>query len=384
MGQAGRETLLHLLDISEADGGVNWPARAGLVVALLFSVGSAVIITLPDLDPTSRFECLTLSGIAASMFAIEYVWRLWRAPRLNPGDAKVRRHYAFSFLGFVDLASAAPLIGLAVPETRDVLLLAQLLTLFKLARLAPGLSLVGRVMKNEARALAAALLVMVVLLVIVSGTMYLLERHAQPLVFSSIPKALWWGVVTMATVGYGDMTPITPIGRIFGGFVMLLGIAMFAVPAGILATGFAGEIRRRDFVVTWKAVAMVPLFAGLDATRIAAIARLLKPQIVPARQTIVRLGEPADAMFFVMDGEVEVEISPQPVRLGKGQFFGEIGLVLDTTRTATVTALTECRLLALDRVDFTRLMTKHPELKARITSVAEARLRRGPVKPADG
>lgn len=383
MGQAGREALLHLLDISEADGGVNWPARAGLVVALLFSVASAAVITLPDLDPAARVECVALSAIAASMFAIEYAWRLWRAPRLNPGDAKARRRYAVSFLGLVDLAAAAPLIGLAIPDVRDLLLLAQLVTLFKLARLAPGLALVGTVMKHEARALAAALLVMVVLLVMVSGTMYLLERHAQPEVFSSIPKALWWGVVTMATVGYGDMTPITPVGRLFGGFVMLLGIAMFAVPAGILATGFAGEIRRRDFVVTWKAVAMVPLFAGLDATRIAAIARQLKPQIVPARQTIVRLGEPADAMFFVMDGEVEVEISPQPVRLGKGQFFGEIGLVLDTTRTATVTALTECRLLALDRADFNRLMAKHPELKARITAVAEARLR-GTARPAEG
>jgi voltage-gated potassium channel len=231
------------------------------------------------------------------------------------------------------------------------------------------------VLKSEWRALAAALLVMLVLLVISSGIMYLLERHAQPTVFTSIPRALWWGIVTMATVGYGDMTPVTGIGRLFGGMVMLLGIAMFAVPAGILATGFAAEIRRRDFVVTWNAVAKVPLFSGLDATRIAAIARLLKPQIVPERQAIVRRGEPADAMFFVMDGEVEVEIDP-PVRLGKGQFFGEIGLLLDTTRNATVTALHECRLLVLDRADFDRLMHQHPDLKARIEKIAAERIKR--------
>jgi voltage-gated potassium channel len=216
---------------------------------------------------------------------------------------------------------------------------------------------------------------MLVLLVIASGTMYLLERHAQPTVFTSIPKALWWGIVTMATVGYGDMTPITPLGRLFGGFVMLLGIAMFAVPAGILATGFAAEIRRRDFVVTWNAVAKVPLFAGLDATRIAAIARLLKPQIVPERQAIVRRGEPADAMFFIMQGDVEVEVEP-PVRLGKGQFFGEIGLLFDTTRNATVAALNECRLLVLDRADFDRLMAQHPDLKARIEKIAADRVKR--------
>jgi voltage-gated potassium channel len=280
-----------------------------------------------------------------------------------------------SFIGIVDLLSAAPLLGLVIPELADDLLICQLLALFKLSRLTPALSLVATVLKSEWRALAAALLVMLVLLVIASGVMYLLERNAQPTVFTSIPRALWWGIVTMATVGYGDMTPVTPVGRFFGGCVMLLGIAMFAVPAGILATGFATEIRRRDFVVTWNAVARVPLFAGLDATRIAAIARLLKPQIVPERQAIVRRGEPADAMFFLMDGAVEVEIEP-PVRLSKGQFFGEVGLLLDTTRNATVSALTECRLLVLDRADFIRLMTQHPDLKARIEKTAAERMKK--------
>jgi voltage-gated potassium channel len=279
-----------------------------------------------------------------------------------------------SFIGIVDLLSAAPLLGLVIPELADTLLIGQLLSLFKLSRLTPALSLVATVLKSEWRALAAALLVLLVLLVIASGVMYLLERGAQPTVFSSIPRSLWWGIVTMATVGYGDMTPVTPFGRLFGGMVMLLGIAMFAVPAGILATGFATEIRRRDFVVTWNAVARVPLFAGLDATRIAAIARLLKPQIVPQRQVVVRRGEPADAMFFIMDGEVEVEIEP-PVRLNKGQFFGEVGLLLDTTRNATVAALSECRLLVLDRADFQRLMAQHPDLKARIEAIAAERKR---------
>jgi CRP-like cAMP-binding protein len=120
----------------------------------------------------------------------------------------------------------------------------------------------------------------------------------------------------------------------------------------------------------------VPLFAGLDATRIAAIARLLKPQIVPERQAIVRRGEPADAMFFIMDGAVAVEIEPEPVRLGKGQFFGEIGLLLDTTRTATVTALTESRLLVLERGDFDRLMAEHPDLKSRIEKTAAERVKK--------
>jgi voltage-gated potassium channel len=375
MGEDGRSKLLHLLDINARDGQVNWPARVGLVFAILLSVGSASIITLPDLPGFERFDCHVAAAIAGVMFLAEYFWRVWRAPLLDPDLPHARRRYIVSFLGIVDLLSAAPLLGLVVPDLADTLLIGQLLALFKLARLTPALSLVATVLRSEWRALAAALLVMLVLLVIASGIMYLLERSAQPTVFTSIPRALWWGIVTMATVGYGDMTPVTAFGRLFGGFVMLLGIAMFAVPAGILATGFAAEIRRRDFVVTWNAVARVPLFAGLDATRIAAIARLLKPQIVPARQVVVRRGEPADAMFFIMEGEVEVEIEP-PVKLAKGQFFGEVGLLLDTTRNATVAALSECRLLVLDRADFQRLMHQHPDLKARIEAIAAERMKR--------
>jgi voltage-gated potassium channel len=155
---------------------------------------------------------------------------------------------------------------------------------------------------------------------------------------------------------------------------MVIGIALFAVPAGILATGFANEIRKRDFVVTWQTVANVPIFAGLDAARIAEIARLLKRQVVPAQFVVVRRGDPADAMFFIMAGEVQVDIAPTPVRLAKGQYFGEIGLIRDTMRTATVTTLTECQLLSLDVADFRRLLENNPGLKAAITRTAEERL----------
>ncbi len=157
------------------------------------------------------------------------------------------------------------------------------------------------VLRHERRTLLAALLVMLVVLGLASAVMFALEREAQPDVFASIPHALWGAIVTMATVGYGDMAPVTPAGRVFGGVVMILGIAMFAVPAGILATGFAQELRRRDRVVTWHTVARVPLFAALDAASIAEIARLLRRQLVPARYAIVRRGEPAEAMWDVAD-----------------------------------------------------------------------------------
>jgi voltage-gated potassium channel len=147
------------------------------------------------------------------------------------------------------------------------------------------------------------------------------------------------------------------------------------VPAGILASGFAGELRRRDFIVTWETVAQVPLFGQLDASRIAAIARLLHPQIIPAHHVVVRRGEPADAMYFIMEGEVEIDLHPTPVYLKKGQHFGEIALLKKTSRTATVTTTTECRLLTLEAHDFHRLMAQHPDLASAIARITEERLR---------
>ena len=229
---------------------------------------------------------------------------------------------------------------------------------------------------------------MLVLLVLTSTVIYMLENDAQPQLFSSIPASLWWSIVTIASVGYGDMVPVTVFGRLFAGFTMLLGIAMFAVPAGILATGFAAEIRRRDFVVTWNTVAKVPLFAGLDASGIAAIARLLKPAIAPAHYAIVRRGEPATAMYFIMSGEVEVDVQPHPVHLRGGQFFGEIALLKEGLRTATVTAATETQLLALEASDFRKLTDQYPDLREKIARIAESRLgdagRPAPPPPTTG
>ena len=125
------------------------------------------------------------------------------------------------------------------------------------------------------------------------------------------------------------------------------------------------------------------LFAGLDAARIGEIARLLKRQVVPANHTVVRRGEPADSMFFIMSGELEVDVQPRPRRLGRGQYFGEIGLLYDTVRTATVTTVTECDLLALSVADFRLLLDAHPDLKLAIAKVAEQRLSASASGPSD-
>ena len=350
----------------------------GAIILLITLVLAAVLVrsvpTTGD-DVADAAEAVWFG--CALVLSLEYLARIWTAPaapthRYSASEARLR--YVTSFLGVVDLASAAAYwLDITDVVSQEVAEVVSLFALCKAVRFLPGLHVLVAVFKTEARALVSALVALLIVLVITSGIMFLLERGAQPEVFTSIPTAMWWGIVTIASVGYGDMTPITIWGRIMGGLTIIIGLSTVAVPVGILATGFYRELRKHDFIVTWKTVADVPLFKGLDASRIAEIARMLKPQVVPERQTVVRRGEPAGAMFFILEGEVEVDVQPAPVRLGKGQYFGEVALIRDIQRTATVTTTMDSSLLALDVSDFRRLMAQYPDIKESIERVAAER-----------
>jgi voltage-gated potassium channel len=382
-----RAYLYDLLEETEHTSAIENTIKLLLVAAIVTTVAAVALETLPSVNERYARLFTAIEIGAMSLFTIEYLLRWWIAPEREATGAaepwRSRLHYAVSPYGLIDLLAILPFyIDLFVPGNPDWLRVLRLLRLLKMARYAPGLSLFVAVIRNESRPLLAAFLVMAVLLVGESGVMFILEREAQPKAFASVPHTMWWAIVTMATVGYGDVVPLTPLGKLFGGIVMIVGIAMFAVPAGILATGFAAEIRKRDFVVTWHTVAKMPLFSHLEASRIAEITGLLKRQVVPTHSVIVQRGEPADSMFFIMAGEVEVDVQPHPVRLGPGQYFGEIALLRDTVRTATVRARKETQLLALDAADFRRLLESHPELKASIAEVAERRIAEAHLDPA--
>src|SRR5207244_2083084 len=196
----------------------------------------------------------------------------------------------------------------------------------------------------------------------------------QPDAFGSIPAALWWAIVTMTTTGYGDVIPQTVLGRMLSGIVMVSGILVIALWAGILATGYFEETRRREFLRTWDLVAKVPFFHDVGAAAIADVAQLLRPRDYSAGATIVRRGERGDCMYFVAAGEVEVRVSPEAIRLGSGDFFGELALLTGDPRNATVVAARPSTLLRLDIVDFRHLLGRQPELARIIRAAADRRL----------
>src|SRR5439155_5144615 len=180
--------------------------------------------------------------------------------------------------------------------------------------------------------------------------------------------------VTMTTTGYGDVVPHTIAGRALSGVVMVGGILIFALWTGILVNTYAEELRRREFLRTWELVAKVPFFHNIGASLIAEVARLLRPRDFPAGAAIVRRGEPGDCMYFVADGEYEVQLQTGPIRLGPGHFFGELALLTGEPRNATVVATQPCSLLALDIVDFHELLARQPELARVIREEARKRL----------
>ncbi len=310
-------------------------------------------------------------------FIAEYLMRLVCA-RALPGAEhrsvwRSRLDWALSIEGVVDFLGVLPGILNIVLETRDAILFG-LIWVFKLVRYAPGLAGLRRAIGNARRALLSVLLGFVVVLLAASSLEYLFERAVQPEAFGSIPAALWWGIVTMTNTGYGDSVPLTLPGRILAGVVMVCGIVVLALVAGILATSFAQELRRYAFLRTWNIVAKVPFFQTIGASTIAEVARLLRPRDFPAGAVIVRRGEPGDCMYFIASGEVEIELSPAPLRLATGDFFGEIALLTGTPRTATVVAAQACTLLRLDIVEFRELMGRQPDLARVIYDAAHQRL----------
>jgi voltage-gated potassium channel len=315
----------------------------------------------------------------AAFFLAEYVLRLIAAPAAPGGDhrgpLRSRIAWALSLPGLFDLASGMPgVLALAYGRSAS---LAGFIWAFKYIRYSPGLASLGRVISNSRQAMLSVLLGFVVALLTAASVAYLMERGAHPEnpeAFASIPAALWWGIETMTTTGYGDVVPATFAGRILAGTVMVGGILIFALFTGVLVNGYAEELRRRDFLRTWDLVARVPFFHRCGASLIAEVARLLRPRDFPQHAVIMRRGEPGDCMYFVAQGEVEIQLQSGPLYLGSNQFFGELALLTGDPRNATVVAARACTLLALDIVDFHELLARQPDLAAIIRDEAKRRL----------
>ena len=192
------------------------------------------------------FEIIDMLSVAA--FTVEYVLRVWSSVEREPGQPALsqRLRYMVSPLALIDLLAIVPFyISYFVVFDLRFLRVMRLLRIFKLTRYSTAMTMLLDVFRQEASAFFAGFFILVVLLILAASGAYLVEQEAQPVKFGSIPDAMWWAVATLTTVGYGDVTPITPLGKLFGAGVTIIGIGMAALPAGILASGLADQLRRK-------------------------------------------------------------------------------------------------------------------------------------------
>ena len=371
-------TMLRYSDPSPA--GRHW--RAVHLAVLGIGLMAVILLSIDELSPPYPTILRRVIWVVTMIFFVEYLVRLWAAPETprfaHHSGLWARLNWALSVEGLIGLLAIVPAIMLAggyIITGADTASVFCILWIMKFGVHAPAFSTLARVISNERAPIASILILFVIVLMLAATAAHMLERVNQPQQFGSLPNAMWWAVVTLTTTGYGDVVPTTAGGRIIGSLLMIAGITVLALMTGVLATGFAQEERRREYLRVWEQVARVPIFAALGVVTLSEIVGKLRTRYYPARVTIVRRGDPGDSMFFISSGEVEVRLpTGGSVKLSDGAFFGEMALLERQPRSASVATAKPTTLLVLYASDFYEIASHIPALAEAVE--VEARRRR--------
>ena len=236
------------------DGPPNTRTSRGLqgsIQLLIFlNVCAAIAETVEPIARELAGAFATFEQFSIAVFTLEYVLRVASCTH----DARFskpilgRLRYALTPMALVDLLAILPaylplLFGIDLRGLR-ILRLMRIFRVLKLTRYSHAMRSLGRALASRREELIVTAVALAFLLVVVSSVLYVAERDAQPEAFGSIPAAMWWGVTTLTTVGYGDVAPVTPLGKVAAAISAVLGIGFFAVPAGILGSAFVEHVRR--------------------------------------------------------------------------------------------------------------------------------------------
>ncbi|EPF74278.1 ion transporter [Acinetobacter rudis] len=226
-----------------------------LIVLILANVFAVILETVNSIYFEHKRLFDWFENISITIFTAEYLLRMWSVVEEKPEQSawKTRWQWVTSGGAIIDLLAILPAyINFFVHLDLRILRTLRLLRLLKLTRYFTSLQILLRVLEREKGSFQAVLFILSILIVMAAAGVYIVENQAQPHVYSSIPASMWWAVVTLTTVGYGDVTPITPLGKFLGALITILGLGLAALPAGILATGIANELEARKHELELK------------------------------------------------------------------------------------------------------------------------------------
>lgn len=350
-----------------------------MIALILANVAVVALETVPSLWGRYQKAFYVFDAVSVIIFTAEYLLRVWSsaehvgAKGRNKFEKRLR--YIASPLAVVDLLAILPFyLGAFINLDLRALRIFRLLRLFKLVRYSPAITSLSRVFARERHALFAAFLIMVGILFVSATLAHLVEGKAQPAAFGTIPDALWWSLTTLTTVGYGDVVPVTDMGRMLGAFVMLIGFAFYAVPIGIIASGFADEVHQRAFVVPVRLIENVPIFQGLDPEVAKELATHLRTLNVPPGTVVTHKMDSNNGLYCIISGDVVAFHHHRPIELAGGDFFGELGIVSEDGDQPSTITRSWVRLMKLESIDLHTLLSVFPEISSSVVEHADQRL----------
>lgn len=249
--QPWRRTLFRLLEAANEGDASSRIVDLFLLTLIIFSVIAVVLESIPGIRAVHGAALHWFEIFTVTVFTLEYGLRIWVCVESDPELAtpawRQRLRFLVSFHALIDLLAILPfyLLASGIAGVMDLRFLraVRLLRILKLTRYFSAMNLLFVTIRENGRALTAAFLILLTVMLLAASGMYYFERHSQPQDFGSIPAAMWWSFATLTTVGYGDVTPITVGGKIFGALITVVGVGMVALPTSILASGYSEQLR---------------------------------------------------------------------------------------------------------------------------------------------
>jgi len=238
-----KQRIYEILEIGKLGDRISIFFDVFLITLIILNVAAIILESISFLHGKYAKEFFIFELSSVVIFTTEYILRAWTIT-CNPNYQKPvtgRFRYLITPMAIIDLLAILPFYLAALGLDLRVIRIFRLFRIFrfaKLVRYSSALRLLFSVLRNKSAEIGVTVLLMSVLLIVASSLVYYAENHAQPEKFSSIPASMWWGIATLTTVGYGDIAPVTGLGKFFAAIIAVLGIGMFALPAGILGSAF--------------------------------------------------------------------------------------------------------------------------------------------------